>query len=147
MHDSWWAWISFARRDGNYVFLVWTFLPAVCMQLWPIGLLLDAVEDLHCDTNWAQSECAGGVPNSSLIYYFQTLSCTQRRKRKSFSSTGILNITLAAESSQHVLQNMPACPVSSSGLNLLEVLPMFADPIVTGKNLLVFCRFLIPCKQ
>ncbi len=80
--------------------------------------------------------------------YFHTFSCTQRRKRKSFSSTGrILNITLAAESSQLLLQNMPGCPVSSTGFNLLEVLPMFADPIVTGRSLLVFCHFLIPCKQ
>ncbi len=80
--------------------------------------------------------------------YFQTFSCTQSRKRKSFSSTGIiLNITLAAESSQLILQNMPASPVSSTGLNLLEVLPMFADPIVTGRSFLVFCHFLIACKQ
>jgi hypothetical protein len=42
---------------------------------------------------------------------------------------------------------MPGCPVSSTGFNLLEVLPMFADPIVTGRSLLVFCHFLIPCKQ
>jgi hypothetical protein len=42
---------------------------------------------------------------------------------------------------------MLARPVSSSGLNLVEVLAVFADPIVTGRSLPVFCRFLIPCKQ
>jgi len=87
-------------------------------------------------------------PEALSYSYFQTFSYTPRRKRKIFSSAGrILNITLAAESSQLIMQKMPACPVSSSGLNLLEVLAVFADPIVTGKSIPVFCHFLIPCKQ
>ncbi len=142
--------ISFAHRAGRLCLSCLNFfLPAVCILLWPICLLLNAVEKTCIVT---QTELNLSVlvvcPIVLSFNYFQTFSCTQRRKRKSFSSTGrILNIILAAESSQLILQNMPAHPVWSSGLNLLEVLPMFADPIVTGRSLLVFCRFLIPCKQ
>jgi len=76
--------ISFAHRAGRLAFLFKFFLPAVCILLWPICLLLNAVEYLHCDTNRAQSECASGVPNSSLIQLLPNFLLHSNKEEKVF---------------------------------------------------------------
>jgi hypothetical protein len=48
-------------------------------------LLLNAVEDLHCDTNRAQAECASGVPNSSYLVTSK-LSLALEEGRESLSA-------------------------------------------------------------
>ncbi len=147
MHDSWWA----SDQNWSHRRLCLSCLNIFTCSMHAVVTNLLASQCYRRPTLWhkqssmcVQVEC----PEALSYSYFQTFSCTRRRKRKSFSSAGrILNITLAAESSQLTLQKMLARPVSSSGLNLVEVLAVFADPIVTGRSLPVFCRFLIPCKQ